>query len=169
MTFSLKPSVNWLFVFVPLSVALEYAEVPAPVLFFSAALAIIPVARLSVLATEQFATYTGDAIGGPLNATFGNAPELIIGLVALRAGNFDMVDDRKHEPGLPGRVDGTPAIGQPGAGCPEHRTAQIRGHYDPSGSIVERMFGGCSAAEACGAGLAAGTDANGQTSGHGCH
>ena len=91
MTFSLKPSVNWLFAFIPLSLALERAEVPAPVLFFSAALAIIPVARLIVISTEQLATYTGDAIGGLLNATFGNAPELIIGLVALRAGYFDMV------------------------------------------------------------------------------
>ena len=41
--------------------------------------------------TEQLATCTGDAVGGLLNATFGNAPELIIALVALRAGLFDMV------------------------------------------------------------------------------
>src|SRR5499427_3381462 len=91
MSVSFKPSLNWLFVFIPVSVALEHAHVPAPVLFFSAALAIVPIARLIVLATEQLATYTGDAIGGLLNATFGNAPELIIALVALRAGLFDMV------------------------------------------------------------------------------
>ena len=91
MTFSLKPSMNWLLVFIPVSLALERAEAPAPVLFFSAALSILPIARLIVLSTEQLATYTGDAIGGLLNATFGNAPELIIGLVALRAGYFDMV------------------------------------------------------------------------------
>jgi Ca2+:H+ antiporter len=88
---SIKPSINWLLIFVPVSIALEYAHVPAPVLFFSAALAIVPVARLIVLSTEQLATYTGDAIGGLLNATFGNAPELIIALVALRAGYFAMV------------------------------------------------------------------------------
>ena len=64
---------------------------PAPVLFFSAALSILPIARLIVLSTEQLATRTGDAIGGLLNATFGNAPELIIAMVALRAGFFDMV------------------------------------------------------------------------------
>ena len=87
----MRPSLNWLFVFVPVSVALEYAHVPAPVLFFSAALAIVPIARLIVLSTEQIATRTGDAIGGLLNATFGNAPELIIAFVALRAGYFDMV------------------------------------------------------------------------------
>jgi Ca2+:H+ antiporter len=87
----LKPSINWLLAFIPVSVALERAHVPPPVLFFSAALAIVPIARLIVLATEQLATRTGDAVGGLLNATFGNAPELIIALVALKAGYFDMV------------------------------------------------------------------------------
>jgi Ca2+:H+ antiporter len=82
---------NWLLVFIPVSLALERAHVAPPVLFFSAALAIVPIARLIVAATEQLATRTGDAIGGLLNATFGNAPELIIALVALRAGYFDMV------------------------------------------------------------------------------
>jgi Ca2+:H+ antiporter len=79
-------------VFIPITVALEHAgEVPPPVLFFSASLAIVPIARLIVLATEQLATRTGDAVGGLLNATFGNAPELIITLVALKAGYLDMV------------------------------------------------------------------------------
>ena len=75
----------------PVSVLLELAHAPAPALFFSAALAIIPVARLIVVATEHLATRVGDAIGGLLNATFGNAPELIIAVVALRAGYFEMV------------------------------------------------------------------------------
>ena len=88
---SFTPSLNWLFVFIPISIALDYAHVPPPVVFFSAALAIVPAARLIVLSTEQLATRTGDAIGGLLNATFGNAPELIIALVALRAGYFAMV------------------------------------------------------------------------------
>src|SRR5580765_5332708 len=91
MTLSFRPSLNWLLVFIPVSLALERAHVPPPVLFFSAALAIVPIARLIVLSTEQLAFYTGDAVGGLLNATFGNAPELIIALVALRAGFFDMV------------------------------------------------------------------------------
>ncbi|HEX4567159.1 MAG TPA: calcium/proton exchanger [Vicinamibacterales bacterium] len=82
---------NWLLLFIPVSLALEYAHAPAPALFFSAALSIVPIARLIVLSTEQIATRTGDAIGGLLNATFGNAPELIIAFVALRAGLFDMV------------------------------------------------------------------------------
>ena len=88
---ALRPSINWLLIFIPLSLALEYAHVSEPLLFFSAALAVVPIARLIVLATEQIATRTGDAVGGLLNATFGNAPELIIALVALRAGFFDMV------------------------------------------------------------------------------
>src|SRR6478672_8768839 len=91
VTFSFQPSLNWLLAFIPISLALESAHVAAPVLFFSAALSILPIARLIVLSTEYIATRTGDAIGGLLNATFGNAPELIIAFVALRAGLFDMV------------------------------------------------------------------------------
>jgi Ca2+:H+ antiporter len=88
----LRTPINWLLVFVPVTVALEHiGGVPAPVIFFSAALAILPIAALIVRATEQLATRTGDAVGGLLNATFGNAPELIISLVALRAGYLDMV------------------------------------------------------------------------------
>jgi Ca2+:H+ antiporter len=88
----MKPSVNWLLAFLPITVILELVgNLPPPVLFFSAALALIPIAGLIVQATEQIASRTGDAVGGLLNATFGNAPELIIGLVALRAGYLDMV------------------------------------------------------------------------------
>src|SRR5262249_53628025 len=56
-----------------------------------AALAIVPIAVLIVRSTEQIAARTGDAVGGLLNATFGNAPELIIALVALKAGYPDIV------------------------------------------------------------------------------
>jgi Ca2+:H+ antiporter len=87
----LKPSANWLFLFIPISILLERANTSAPLIFFSAALAIIPIAKLIVHATEQLATYTGDAIGGLLNATFGNLPELIISIVALKAGLYTMV------------------------------------------------------------------------------
>ncbi len=87
----IKPSINWLFIFMPVTLALEHAGVPAPYVFFSAAIAIVPIASLIVRATEQIATRTGDAIGGLLNATFGNAPELIIAFVALKAGLLDMV------------------------------------------------------------------------------
>jgi Ca2+:H+ antiporter len=89
---SMKPSIYWLFVFIPITLVLEHAgKLPPPVIFFSAALAIVPIAALIVQSTEQLSTRTGDAIGGLLNATFGNAPELIIATVALRAGYLDMV------------------------------------------------------------------------------
>jgi Ca2+:H+ antiporter len=88
----MKPSIYWLFVFIPITVILEHlGKLPPPVIFFSAALAIVPIAALIVQATEQLAHRTGDAVGGLLNATFGNAPELIIAMVALRAGYLDMV------------------------------------------------------------------------------
>jgi Ca2+:H+ antiporter len=83
---------NWLLLFIPITIGLEHlAHVTAPVLFFLAALAIVPIAAQIVGATEQLATRTGDAVGGLLNATFGNAPELIIAFVALKAGYLEMV------------------------------------------------------------------------------
>jgi Ca2+:H+ antiporter len=86
----MKRSIYWLLVFIPLAVILDHAgNVPPPVIFFSAALAIMPIAVVIVRSTEQIAMRTGDAVGGLLNATFGNAPELII--AALKAGYADMV------------------------------------------------------------------------------
>src|SRR5580765_3545778 len=87
----LRPSIFWLFVFIPVSVILEASHASGPLIFFSAALSIIPVAKLISMSTEHLAHYTGDAIGGLLNATFGNAPELIIAVVALKAGLYEMV------------------------------------------------------------------------------
>src|SRR3954447_18510803 len=88
----IRSPMNWFLLFIPLTIGLEHvAHVRAPVLFFMAAVAIIPIAAQIVGATEQIASRTGDAVGGLLNATFGNAPELIIALVALRAGYLDMV------------------------------------------------------------------------------
>ena len=88
----LKRPMNWLLLMIPITAVVEhYHLASAPVIFFMAAIAIIPIAALIVQSTEQLATRTGDAIGGLLNATFGNAPELIIALVALRAGYLDMV------------------------------------------------------------------------------
>jgi len=87
----LKPGIHWLFAFIPTTLLLEYSHASAPLIFFSAALSIIPVARLISTSTENLATYTGDAIGGLLNATFGNLPELIIAVVALKAGLHEMV------------------------------------------------------------------------------
>src|SRR5215510_15503884 len=88
----LRRPMNWLLLFIPITIGLEHlAHVSAPVLFFMAALAIIPIAAQIVHSTEQISARTGDAIGGLLNATFGNAPELIIATVALKAGLLDLV------------------------------------------------------------------------------
>lgn len=79
-------------VLVPVALLIELVpRVGAPVVFFVAALAIVPVARLIGQSTEHLTHYTGDSIGGLLNALFGNLPELIIGLVALKAGLYAMV------------------------------------------------------------------------------
>ena len=87
----MKPSLNWLLVFIPVTLALDASGAADPVIFFAAAAAIVPIAAMIVRATEQLSTRTGDAVGGLLNATFGNFPELIIATVALKAGLFEMV------------------------------------------------------------------------------
>lgn len=85
-------SIYLLFAFIPISLALEYFKPEAyTLIFFTAALSIIPIARLISQSTENLAHYTGEAIGGLLNATFGNFPELIIILMALKAGLHEMV------------------------------------------------------------------------------
>src|ERR671912_940709 len=86
-----KPGIYWLFVFIPVSIFLERGNASAPLVFFSAALSIVPIARLIGNSTEELAFYTGDAVGGLLNATFGNLPELIIAVIALKAGLHGMV------------------------------------------------------------------------------
>ncbi len=87
-----KLGLNLLLVFIPITLVLEHLAPDRPALIFvAAALGIVPLAGLIVQSTEQIAHRTGDAIGGLLNATFGNAPELIIAFVALRAGMVEMV------------------------------------------------------------------------------
>ena len=88
-----RPSLDWLLVFVPVAFALRY--VPAwhngTALFIVSALAIIPIAGWMGHATEQLAHRMGEGIGGLLNASFGNAAELIIALMALRTGHIEVV------------------------------------------------------------------------------
>jgi Ca2+:H+ antiporter len=88
-----KPSLDWLLVFVPVAVAVRY--VPAwhndTALFFCACVAIIPLAGWMGKATEHLAERMGQGMGGFLNATFGNAAELIIALMALNKGLYGVV------------------------------------------------------------------------------
>jgi Ca2+:H+ antiporter len=88
---SFRPSVEWLLLLLPVAVVLDRTAAAAPLVFFVAALVIVPLAALIVRSTQQVAERTGPAVGGLLNATFGNLPELIIAVVALRAGLVDMV------------------------------------------------------------------------------
>ncbi|MDQ3138248.1 MAG: calcium/proton exchanger [Gemmatimonadota bacterium] len=64
---------------------------PAVWIFLTACLGVLPLAGLMGEATEHLAHRTGPTVGGLLNATFGNAAELIIAIVALRAGLVDLV------------------------------------------------------------------------------
>lgn len=83
---------NWLLIFVPAAIALEhFAPQQHLFVFLAAAVAILPLAGWMSRATEQIAERTGEGIGGLLNATFGNAAELIIAFAALRAGLHDVV------------------------------------------------------------------------------
>jgi Ca2+:H+ antiporter len=77
--------------FIPAAIALELLHAPAEVIFFTAALGIVPTAALMGLATEELAARSGPGIGGLLNVTFGNAPELIIALFALAEGLQEVV------------------------------------------------------------------------------
>jgi len=76
---------------IPVAVALELAGVSPVVVFACSALGIIPTAALMGRATEELAARSGPGIGGLLNVTFGNAPELIIALFALGQGLQEVV------------------------------------------------------------------------------
>lgn len=83
---------RWLLLLLPLAIALEHLVPDRPLLVFGVAAAgIVPLAAYMAQATGSIATRLGPALGGLLNATFGNAAELIIALAALRSGLHDMV------------------------------------------------------------------------------
>ena len=85
---------SWLWVFylaVPISVWLHFTGGNMTALFAAACLAIVPLAALIAYATEQVAARTGPMIGGLLNATFGNATEVIVAIAALQAGYVELV------------------------------------------------------------------------------
>lgn len=80
-----------LLVFIPISIAADLLHWGTLTVFITSALAIVPLAIWLSTATEEVAITTGPSIGGLLNAVFGNATELIIALVALKAGLVDIV------------------------------------------------------------------------------
>jgi Ca2+:H+ antiporter len=122
-------TINWLLIFIPIAVLLEHAAPEQALwIFLAAAVAIMPLAGWMGKATEQLAERTGEGIGGLLNATFGNAAELIIALVALRGGLHEVV-----KASLAGSIVGNillvlgAAMLAGGLGRPEQR-------YNPAGA-----------------------------------
>jgi len=76
---------------VPLALALEWSHADPLLIFITSGLAIIPLAGLMGEATEKLTHHVGAGLGGLLNASFGNAAELIIAVMALRQGLHDVV------------------------------------------------------------------------------
>ena len=77
--------------FIPLAIVLDLAGVSPVAIFAVSALGVIPTAAVMGQATEHLAERSGPGIGGLLNVTFGNAPELIIALFALNKGLHEVV------------------------------------------------------------------------------
>ena len=77
--------------FIPIAIALELAHAEATLIFGASALGVIPTAALMGRATEELSARSGPGIGGFLNVTFGNAPELIIAFFALNEGLQEVV------------------------------------------------------------------------------
>jgi Ca2+:H+ antiporter len=97
-TFSLRgflfSGAGWPYLLVPfivIAVVLDRLHATPALVFFASALGVIPTAALMGRATEELAARSGPGIGGFLNVTFGNAPELIICLFALHEGLQEVV------------------------------------------------------------------------------
>jgi Ca2+:H+ antiporter len=78
-------------VFVPICLILHHLNVNPVIVFISAGLAIVPLAAWTANFTEAISTHIGPTLGGLLNATFGNATEMIVSVVALQAGLIEVV------------------------------------------------------------------------------
>ena len=79
----LEKAIYALLIFIPLAFVAEFAGFPPVLVFFTACLGIVPLAKIMGTATEELAVKAGQGIGGLLNGTFGNAVELIIAVLAL--------------------------------------------------------------------------------------
>ena len=86
-----RPSLNWLLVFVPVSIAAALFIHQPVLIFATSALAIVPLAGLIGKSTEELAIRVGPSLGGLLNATLGNLTELIVGVLLVSAGEFAVV------------------------------------------------------------------------------
>ena len=80
-----------LLIFVPVAVGARFTAVSPVIVFFLSAVAVVPLAKFVGQSTEELATRTTPALSALLNASFGNATELIIGIFALKAGLIEVV------------------------------------------------------------------------------
>jgi Ca2+:H+ antiporter len=87
----LKPKIDWLLVFIPITIVLRILNVSPQVVFASSAIAIVPLARQIGKGTEQLAAHSGPQLGGLLNATFANVTELIVSFFLIRQGEIEVV------------------------------------------------------------------------------
>ncbi len=83
---------TFLLIFVPLTLLFEILHFPSLLIFISSALGIVPLAKWMGVATEEISKKLGEGLGGLMNATFGNATELIIAVFALQRGLIDIVE-----------------------------------------------------------------------------
>src|SRR5213593_391530 len=86
-----KPRLAWLLVFVPVSLAGKWIAHNDVLVFASSAAAIIPLAGLIGVSTEQLALHVGPRLGGILNATLGNIAEILIGIFLVLDNQFEIV------------------------------------------------------------------------------
>ena len=90
----LRSGTGWPYVlvpFIPIAIVLDAIGADPTIVFFASALGVVPTAALMGKATEELAHRSGPGIGGLLNVTFGNAPELIIAIFALNSGLQEVV------------------------------------------------------------------------------
>lgn len=87
----MRPRLEWLLLFVPVSLALELFWNQELAVFFTAALAILPLAALIGRSTEQLTIRAGPRAGGLLNATFGSITELIISVLLILRNEIQIV------------------------------------------------------------------------------
>lgn len=80
-----------LLIFLPISITAHYLHWSEAIIFLTASMAIIPLAAFMGVATEEIAVVVGPNLGGLLNATFGNATELILAIIALKSGLIQVV------------------------------------------------------------------------------
>ncbi len=87
----LRLNLNYLLILIPVALALSWTGANPLLVFAIASLTILPLSKVVGTSTETLGSYLGPTVGGLLNASMGNAPELIIGIFALKNGLIEVV------------------------------------------------------------------------------